>query len=379
MKIRVLHVIDHLGYGGAPFVVKGIVERMPADRVESLVCALRPNPKSLPIQAEVITLQSRKYSPAAIRSIANLYKSRRIDIVHAHLQKAFISSLLATYLCPIRLILHEHGPIFRGGAGCLYRLFLRRLGPRAEAIIANSEAAKSAVQQTVRGSQVPVTVVPNFIDAQQFDPDRYDRGEVRGSLGLEPDQFIVGFVGRLDRAKGADVLVDAAALLREGRDLYRFYVVGDGPERDRLEARIRTLGLERTVVLTGLRENPAAIMRAFDAAVVPSRREAFGIAALELMRMKVPVIVSPVGGLPELVRDGATGVVLPQLTPDAIAQSIRELRGDAALREKLSQNAFEHSSSFDGRRQVEQVIEIYERLAGVKRQDRERVGENRGA
>jgi hypothetical protein len=80
MKIRVLHVIDHLGYGGAPFVVKGIVERMPADRVESLICALRPNPKPLPVQAEVITLKSQVQS-GCHQVHRQICKTHRIDIV----------------------------------------------------------------------------------------------------------------------------------------------------------------------------------------------------------------------------------------------------------------------------------------------------------
>jgi glycosyltransferase involved in cell wall biosynthesis len=368
MKIRVLHVIDHLGYGGAPFVVKGIVERMPADRVESLVCALRPNPKSLPVGAEVITLKGTKYSPAAVWSIAKIYKTHRIDIVHAHLQKAVLSSLLATYLGVSRLILHEHGPIFRGGTGCLYRGLLRLLGPRAGLMIANSEAAKAALEKTMHSSKVPITVVPNFIDVAQFDPDRYDRDSIRESLGLGRDQFVVGFVGRLDRAKGPDLLVEAAALLRNQGDSRRFLVVGAGPQRERLERRIRKLDLDRIVVLAGLHENPAIVMRAFDAGVVPSRREAFGIAALEMMRMKVPVIVSPVGGLPELVRDGRTGIILPQLSPQAIARAVQRLEENAALRETLGRNAFEHASSFDGGRAVEQITEIYEGLvrAGKK-------------
>jgi glycosyltransferase involved in cell wall biosynthesis len=368
VRIRVLHVIDHLGYGGAPFVVKGIVERMPPERIESTVCVLRPNPKSLPIDAPVITLPSRKYSPAAIWSIANLCKTQQIGIIHAHLQKAFVSSMLATYLCPSRLVLHEHGPIFRSGAGRLYRLFLRVLGQRADVIIANSEAAKSAVRGTMRGPEVPIVVIPNFIDVKQFDPDRYDRDNTRESLGFERDKFVIGFVGRLDRAKGADLLVEAAALLRDADDRYRVCVVGEGPQRSYLEARIRTLGLDRMVVLGGLQENTAEIMRAFDVGVVPSRREAFGIAALEMMRMKVPVIVSPVGGLPELVRDGRTGILLERLDAQTIAQAARRLARDESLRGQLSRNGFEHAGLFDGRRAVEQIVEVYEKLMSVKKQ-----------
>ncbi len=379
MKIRVLHVIDHLGYGGAPFVVKNVVERMPADQVESYICALRPNPRPLPVDAPVITLKSGKYSLAAIRAIASICKERGIDIVHAHLQKAVISSLLARPRFAGTLVLHEHGPIFRDGTGCVYRWFFRRFGSRADAILANSQAAAAAVKQAMGDPHVPVAVVPNFIDFERFDPDRYDRDTVRESLGLAKDRFVVGFVGRLDRAKGVDLLVDAAAKLpREGKP-WCIYLVGDGPEKGPLADRIRRLRVERTVVLAGLHENSAAVMRAFDAVVVPSRREAFGIAALEAMRMQVPVIASPVGGLPELIHDGETGILLPRLGAETIAQAIRRLAQDERLREKLSRNAFEFAGRFDGGRVVQQIVEIYQRLTASKKRENGTQGQTRGA
>jgi len=368
--IRVLHVIDHLGYGGAPFVVKNIVERMPADSVESLVCALRPNPKSLPIDATVITLQFGKYSLGVIRSIRDLCTEHRIDIVHAHLQKAAIGSLLARPRFAARLILHEHGPVFRDGTGCIYRWFLRRFGSRADAIIANSQAAASAVKHTMGDTRTPVAVVANFIDLERFDPDRHDRKTARELLGLPQDRFVVGFVGRLDRAKGADLLVDAAATLPRDAKSWHFYLVGDGPQRRSLADRIGRLGLERTVGIGGLHEDAAAILPAFDVVVVPSRREAFGIAALEAMRMRVPVIASPAGGLPELVRDHDTGILLSRLDAETIARAIQGLAADDRLREKLRRNAYELASRFGGDQAVQQIVEIYRRVTTpTKRED----------
>ncbi|HPC95981.1 MAG TPA: glycosyltransferase family 4 protein [Sedimentisphaerales bacterium] len=362
MKIRVLHIIDHLGYGGAPFVVKNLVERMPADQVQSYVCALRPNPRPLPIDATTVTLKSGKYSLAAMRSVPKLCEEHRIDIVHAHLQKAVIVALLARPRFTASLVLHEHGPVFRGGSGCVYRWTLRRFGSRADAIIANSQAAAVAIRQAMSDSRLPVVIVANFIDLERFDPDRCDRRTVRESLGLTEERFVVGFVGRLDRAKGVDLLVDAAARLPRDERSWCIYLLGDGPEKAALAKRIRRLGLERIVVLAGLHENTARVMRAFDLAVVPSRREAFGIAALELMRMRVPVIVSPVGGLPELVRDGETGIVLSRLDVETIAQEIRKLASDETLRDRLARRASEYAGRFDGISAVRQVVEVYQRL-----------------
>ncbi|HON91762.1 MAG TPA: glycosyltransferase [Sedimentisphaerales bacterium] len=362
MKIRVLHVIDHLGYGGAPFVVKNLVERMPSDLVESVVCALRPNLKPLPIDATVVTLESKKYSLTPIRLIAGLCRDREIDIVHAHLQKAFLSSLWARPRFAGRLVLHEHGPIFRGGTGCVYRGFLRGFGSRADAIIANSRAAATAIAQVIGPLKIPIAVVPNFLDLERFDPDRYDRERARASLGLTKARFVVGFVGRLDRPKGADLLVEAAAKLPCQEKAWSFYLVGDGPQRRDLQERVRRLGLEGIVTLGGLHENPAVALRAFDVVVVPSRREAFGLAALEAMRMRVPVVVSPVGGLPELIQDGDTGIVLPRLDAGSIAGAIQRLASDEALRNRLANNAFDHAGKFDGQSAVEQVVELYRRL-----------------
>lgn len=362
MKIRVLHVIDHLGYGGAPFVVKHLVERMPADRIESVVCALRPNPRPIDIDADVITLDCRKYSLAVFGVLKRLSREHRIDIIHAHLQKAILAGLWTARACAARIVIHEHGPIFRGGTGCIYRMALRRLGSRAAGAVANSQAARAALERALARPDLSVVVAGNFVDLERFDPARYDRDQAREALGLAADQCVVGFVGRLDRAKGVDLLIDASAALKEDSGSYCVYLAGDGPERASLEARVRRRGLEGIVVFGGLHTNPAEVMPAFDMAVVPSRREAFGIAALELMRMRVPVIVAPVGGLGELVEHEATGLVLRRLAPEEITGAIRRLRADGALRERLIDGAYERASTFDGREPLRRIVDLYEKL-----------------
>ena len=362
MKIRVLHVIDHLGFGGAPLVVKGLVEAMPADHIESVICALRPNPRPITIGAEVVTYGCRKYSPATIRIIPRLCVEYGIDIVHAHLQKAVMSTLWAARPESCPLIVHEHGPIFRGGTGFIYRAFLKRWGGRARTIVANSQAAAQAVKQVLGRDDVPVVVVPNSVDLERFDPTRYERSTVRSHLGLGDDEFVVGFIGRLDRAKGADLLIDAAQRLQEQGGPCRVLLFGQGAQRESLEQQVRRAGLEQSVTFAGLSENPADVMRAFDVGVVPSRREAFGIAALELMRMKVPVIVSSVGGLPELVQPGKTGMVLPELTGAAIAKAIQSLRADPAQRAALAAAAYDRAGAFDTQGPVAQIVGIYEKI-----------------
>jgi glycosyltransferase involved in cell wall biosynthesis len=378
MKIRVLHVIDHLGYGGAPVVVKNITEKLYVEHIETLVCALRTNPEAMSIKAKLISLTYHKYNPFAFLKIAKLCKQHEIDIIHAHLQKSIISCLLAGFLCDAKIIIHEHGPIFRHGTGCIYRLLLKLLAKKASVAIGNSKATIEALKQTAGFAEQSTYVVPNFVDFDRFDHTLYggtafqavnqSHGQdaratnARDTLGITEDKKIIGFVGRLDSCKGVDLLINAAAILRKKDPLYHLVIVGHGAQRNRLEQLVLQLGLQENVTFTGLCKNPAEVISAFDIAVVPSRREAFGIAAIEFMRMKIPVIASPVGGLLEVVQHNETGILLDDLGAENIALAVTSLMQDNALREKLIENAEFFSRKFDGAEQLKQITDIYEKL-----------------
>jgi len=352
MKIRVLNVIDHLGYGGAPVVVKNIVERLSSEDIETFVCALRTNPKAMPIKTTLISLTYHKYNPFAFLAIAKLCKEHEIDIIHAHLQKSIISCLLAGFLCDAKIIIHEHGPIFRRGTGCIYRLLLKVLATKASIAIANSQATKSVLNQTAGFAKESIYIVSNFIDFARFDHTLYDKGKARDTLGIAENKTVVGFVGRLDSCKGVDLLINAAAILCKKDQRYHFVIVGEGAQ----------LGLKEKVIFTGLCRNPAEVIKALDIAVVPSRREAFGIAAIEFMRMKIPVIASPVGGLAEVVQHNKTGILLDSLNAENIADAVNTLMQDNSLRESLIENAEVFSRKFNGAEQLKQITSIYEKL-----------------
>ena len=362
MKIRVLHVIDHLGYGGAPVVVKNIVEKLNSEHIETLVCALRTNPKAMPIKTTLISLTYHKYNPFAFLAIAKLCKEYKIDIIHAHLQKSIISCLLAGFLYDAKIIIHEHGPIFRRGTGFIYRFLLKLLAQKASISIANSQATKAALKRTAGLAEQSIHIVSNFVDFARFDHTLYDRDKVRDTLGIAENKIVVGFVGRLDRCKGTDLLINAAAILCKKDQRYLFVIVGQGAQRKLLEKLVLRLGLKEKVIFTGLCKKPAEVISVFDIAVVPSRREAFGITAIEFMRMKIPVIASPAGGLFEVVQHNKTGVLLDKLSAENIAEAVNTLVQDNSLRESLVENAEVFSRKFDGAEQLKQITSIYEKL-----------------
>jgi glycosyltransferase involved in cell wall biosynthesis len=362
MSMKVLHVIDHLGYGGAPVAVRNIAEGINGERIETIVCALRTNPQAMPIKVRLINLGYHKYNLFVVAAIAKLCREHKIDIIHAHLQKSVISCLLAGFFCNAKIIIHEHGPIFRGGTGVFFRLLLKALRSRAAVAVANSQATKTALIRTAGFDEKSVQVVSNFIDFGRFDRNLYDRDKARGKLGVAANQTVVGFVGRLDPCKGADVLIRAAALLCRESEQFRFVIMGEGSQRPQLERLAGQLGLQEKVTFAGLCTNPAEVMIAFDVAVAPSRREAFGIAAVEFMRMRIPVVASAVGGLVEVVKHEKTGMLVGPLNPEAIAEAVGRVVQDKALRDNLINEAEVFSRIFDGREQLRQITEIYEKL-----------------
>jgi glycosyltransferase involved in cell wall biosynthesis len=349
-------------------VVKNIAEGLDPGRVETFVCPLRANPRALPIKANMIHLGYGKYNPLVIPAIAKLCRKLHIDIIHAHLSKAVICSLIAGPWCGAKVVIHEHGPIFTPGTSWALCHLLRLLGHRAAVAIANSQATVTALHEKAGIALDRIRIIDNFVDFARFDPALYNRQQARESLNLRPDDIAVGFVGRLDPAKGADILIEAASLMKTDRS-YRFVIVGEGRERARLENMAVPLGLGERVIFAGLCENPSQVMAAFDMAVVPSRQEAFGIAVVEFMRMRIPVIASRAGGLVELVRDGDTGLVLNDLDARSIAAAISRLSADAPLRQKLADNAVVFSQRFDGRRQLQQLVELYENLCPPRSQE----------
>jgi glycosyltransferase involved in cell wall biosynthesis len=153
-----------------------------------------------------------------------------------------------------------------------------------------------------------------------------DRAHARERLGLPGDGVLVGWVGRLSREKAPDVLLEALGLMGADPPLTAF--VGDGREAAALKARTAALGLEGKVRWTGLVDGAARLLPAFDAFVLSSRTEGTPIVLLEAMAAGVPVIVTRVGGVPDVVSD-AEAVLVPSEDPAALAGALRSVLADA--------------------------------------------------
>lgn len=202
----------------------------------------------------------------------------------------------------------------------------------------------------------PITVVPYGVDVDRFLPAR------RGASG----HVVIGAVSRLSQEKGVRYLIDAFAQLREryaGQVSLR--VAGDGPERPRLEAQIQRLGLESSVELCGWVDHKEVpdFLRELDVFVLPSTWEGFGVAAVEASAVELPVVATNVYGIPDAVREGATGLLVPPRDPGSLARAVGRLVEEPALRESMGKAGREYvTRHYSWSYNAEQMASIYQRL-----------------
>jgi glycosyltransferase involved in cell wall biosynthesis len=219
---------------------------------------------------------------------------------------------------------------------------LASLTPLFNRLIVPSEAIAAKVRREGRGA-APVSVIPNGVDLDRFATPRAAgeraeaRATTRAALGVAVDAFLVGVVARLEPEKGHRHLLAAWPEIAEAVPNAWLLVVGDGSLTLSLHAQARALPADaaRRVAFAGARDDVPALTRALDLAVLPSLREAQGIALLEAMAARLPVVASAVGGIPEMVRHDVEGLLVPSADPDAMSAAVRRLAGDPALRQRL--------------------------------------------
>jgi glycosyltransferase involved in cell wall biosynthesis len=215
-------------------------------------------------------------------------------------------------------------------------------------------------------------VLYNGIDLARFQPPAESqvaetRAAIRGRLGIPVDDQVVTAVGQLIEAKGFDQLIAAADRLRD-RPHTTFLLVGDGERRPALAAEIARLGLGERIRLLGKRDDVHEILGASDVFVCPSVwDEALGYVILEAMSAGLPAVASRVGGIPEVVADGTTGLLVPPRDPAALAQSIGGLLDDPGARGRMGRagrRAVEERFALD--RAIERTIGLYQEVLGAR-------------
>jgi glycosyltransferase involved in cell wall biosynthesis len=283
--------------------------------------------------------EKRSFDLDFLRFLHGLVRRNRVDVLHGHLFGSSVRAGLLSKLTSVPAIGTLHGqsdlaPSERFLA--LKRGILRRGLAR---VVFVSEPLRQSFLERVNFPPDRVVVIPNGIDPDRFNAPRDPA--FRAAFGIGADEFVVGAVGNLNAAKGFDVLLRAAALLKQRSPGIRFVVVGDDKGRKSAELKaLRTeLGLGDDVVFAGFRSDIPAALSAFDVYALTSRSEGFSISIVEAMATQLPVVATRCGGPEQIVDDQRTGLLVENASPEAVAAGIERLRDDRSFASALGRAA----------------------------------------
>jgi glycosyltransferase involved in cell wall biosynthesis len=338
-RIRVVEVLATGTNGGAQEHVYSLLTRLDRERYDASVVSLSPGSAVRKLQRagfDVLVIDEPD-DAIAVGALAAYLVEVRADVIHNHMFRAeTVGTRAAMALADIGhrrpyVVSTVHSSRIRSQED---RRVLRDLTPHMDQLIAVSQMVERKLEDEGR-TTAPVRRIYNGVDLS-----RYEQQEACCTLpeeyGMEPGSQLVGVVARLEPEKGHPTLLEAwPRVLRAVPDAY-LLIVGEGSRREALEAQARELRIAHRVVFTGRRDDVPAVTAALDVAVLPSYREAQGLSVLEAMALSRPVVASNVGGIPEMIEDGVTGLLVPPHDAETLAGAITRLLRDHPYADTLA-------------------------------------------
>jgi L-malate glycosyltransferase len=307
------------------------------------------------------------YPLALATKLAEVSTAHRLDLLHVHYAtphatSAFLARQILGHRSP-RVVTSLHGTDITHVGRDPALLPVTRLSLlHSDALVVPSEYLRQAAHVELSlPTEVVIEVIPNFVDAARFQPAPRRPDVLRDVLGLPgaPPPLLV-HVSNFRPLKRVDDAVRVLAAVRRTAPAV-LALVGDGPERPRAEALARELGVAAAVRFLGVQLDVRAVLQQADVFLLPSETEGFGLAALEALACGVPVVASRVGGLPEVVADGETGLLCPPGDVPGMAAAVLRLLAEPELRQRLARAA---RASVEAKWQREPILDRWEECYG---------------
>jgi glycosyltransferase involved in cell wall biosynthesis len=364
-RTRIVYLAHAFMVGGAEEMVLNLVRHLP-DRFEPMVCCInQPGPigeeirkTGTPIAALGLTPGLRR--PRDIQGIRRYLRETKPAIVHTFLITASLYGRLAAIL--------EHVPIVIGTEVNIYRhkrphhVFAERLLMAGTTrVVASAESVREFYIRQIHAVPTKVEVVYNAVDWNQL-KTTVTRDEVRRSLGIAPSAKVAGVIARLTEQKGHRHLFDALANTR-GLEHVEVIVVGDGDLRETLQQDVRRRALERRVHFMGARRDLGNLLAAMDVFVLPSLWEGLPLSMILAMGAGLPVVATAVAGVPEVVEDGRTGLLVPPGDAAAIGRALQRLLEDDTFAGRIgraARAAVVPRFGVDG--YIRSIVDLYDRV-----------------
>ena len=294
-----------------------------------------------------------EWDPISPHRLGRALLSHGIDVIHAHTSHGISLGLLARRGLNIPLVATRRVDFhLRSNWFCQWKY------RSVDHLIAVSTAVRRVLcQDGIPGEKI--SVVADGIDFSRVEGITPVR---RDELGFPNDSFVVGQVAALAPHKDQNTLIEAIAILRPRFPTLRCVLVGSGENLVRLRASVKRLGLTGTVHFTGFRADALRFLAGFDVFCLSSKEEGLGSSLLDAMALRIPIVATTAGGIPDLIENEQEGFLVPPLNPRALAQALERMFDGRGAHESMIQRAREKSLRFDISRTAEGTGEVYEAL-----------------
>lgn len=323
--------------------------------------ALGKQAKEAGIEVKEIRMRNKDIPKAFLR-LFFLLRRERVDIVNTHSSKdSWIASFAARLAHRPILIRTRHVsiPIRNHPFNIVYRL--------PHKIITCGEKIRERMIKVNRLPKDKIVSIPSGVDLDRFNPDRV-KGNIRKELGIERDTPLVGSISIIRTEKGYPYFLEAVHEILKVKPETKFLIVGHEPKGDTLAQEVRKRGLEDKVIMPGLREDIPQVLATLDVFVLSSLREGVPQGVAQALAMEKPVAATDVGGVPELIKNNQTGLLVPPANSKALARAILELLEDRKKASELGKNGrrlVEEQSS--QKTMIERIEDLYRELSKKRR------------
>ena len=355
--MKILHIIDSLGLGGAQTVVKGIFESQKNNK-DIYLYALRKREINIKIDhPNVFSFNSNsKYSFKPLKQLKEIMEKEKIDILHCHLPRSQVIGYLLkrNYFPKIKLIFHEHGDLYCNKLPVA--TFYKCTRNKVDLFIAVSNFIKRGMIKKAGIDPKKIIVLYNFVDLTKFNRKniKWDIQKEKEKLGIKKDEIVIGFAGRLNKVKGCEYLIKSLPSLTIK---YNVLIAGEGSLKKELENLAERLNVRDRVIFLGYTDKMVWFYSLIDVLIVPSLYESFGLSVIEAKSMRVPVVCSKVDGLIEVGLKNA--LYFEARNSSVISKIINQIKSSKKMRIKLIEGGYQNALRFSLKNYLRVLKEIY--------------------
>ena len=367
-KIKVLHLITSLEVGGAQHGMMLGLPRFDSDRYDHIVCSIMDRMqmaqqfRSAGIEVRTLGL-SRKTDVSVALRLRSLLKELRPDVLHTYLLHANVLGRIIGRLTGVPAIIGSERTI--GQARRWGRLATKLTNPLTDAVEVNSEIGGKAIVSDLGVPSNKVELVRSGLDLAAFSAST-KRADIRSELGLNDNHHLVTFIGRLRPVKGVEYGIKAFAVASVQHQNLRIALAGEGEQLGYLQDLTSQLGISENVTFLGVRNDLPDLLAATDSVLMPSLNEGFPRTAIEAMAAGKPVIATRVGGTPEAIIDGETGILVPAKDVEAMAAALSNLVDDTELQTRLgTAGRARAQQNYSLANYLSRLDRLYQQLSGI--------------